>query len=80
MVNSVMTKHNNKQRISKYPYLGIAGENTKEPVIVLFDTLNSGTLIYDGRENANEAVGTYRTDWSEYNFVFYNGRAELTND
>jgi hypothetical protein len=48
MVNSVMTKHNNKQRISKYPYLGIAGENTKEPVIVLFDTLNSGTLIYDG--------------------------------
>lgn len=43
-----MTKHNNKQRISKYPYLGIAGENTKEPVIVLFDTLNSGTLIYDG--------------------------------
>lgn len=59
-----------------YPKL-MTYKHEKDYLIVLFNKLNCGMVV--SATSKSDPVGEYRTTWSEWNFVKYNGTITLSN-
>ena len=62
--------------VVKYPYIG--EHNSKDKMLVLFTSSNSGVCLSDSADNNRYPVGMYRTDWIESSFKVFTGSVTLS--
>ena len=72
MKSSVTKK--DKTCIKNYPYIA---RSPNDGVIILFNKLNTGIVLYDPNSDGN--IGYYSDLWDEYKFENFDGSIILTN-
>lgn len=72
-------KVNETKNVEKvYPYIGEMDANNTG-LLVLFTTSEMGTVLRSGTGRNKYDVGSYRTDWLQFNFKPFNGDVTLSN-
>lgn len=74
-VKVVTTKVKTKA-ITKFPCIGITGEDNDRELIVLFETLYRGTVL----QSSSYEVGHISTSWKIDIFTLYEGTVKLSNN
>ncbi len=68
-----------RSEVRKYPYIGYSyGFVSDRVAMVLFTAQKCGVCLMDSNEPFR--VGSYSTNWNEYEFDIYTGTLTITNE